>query len=90
MVHVATALYSISTIGGDTSPRSRVSDDHALADRLSLLAATGHLPRTLRDVGASKDELPALAKEAAEQWTGRFNPRPFDTAGALEIYECAY
>jgi hypothetical protein len=31
-----------------------------------------------------------LAEEAAEQWTGRFNPRPFDAAGALEIYQCAY
>ena len=63
---------------------------HALADRLSVLAAKGRLPRTLRDAGASRDHLPALAKAAAEQWTGRFNPRPFDTAGALEIYECAY
>jgi alcohol dehydrogenase len=62
----------------------------ALARRLSDLAAAGKLPRTLRDAGASKDDLPALAKEAAEQWTGKFNPRPFDATGALEIYKCAY
>jgi alcohol dehydrogenase len=62
----------------------------ALADRLSLLAERGQLPRTLRDAGASKDDLPALANEAATQWTGTFNPRPFDVTGALEIYECAY
>jgi alcohol dehydrogenase len=61
-----------------------------LADRLSALAAEGKLPQTLRDAGASKDDLPALANDAAEQWTGRFNPRPFDAKGALEIYECAY
>ena len=62
----------------------------ALARRLSDLAAAGKLPRILRDAGASKDDLPALAIEAAEQWTGRFNPRPFDAKGAMEIYECAY
>ena len=50
----------------------------ALAVRLSILAAAGDLPRTLRDAGASSGDLPALASEAAEQWTGTFNPRPFD------------
>ena len=61
-----------------------------LATRLSELASMGELPRTLADIGASASDLPTLAKEAADQWTGRFNPRPFDAAGALEIYECAY
>lgn len=62
----------------------------ALAERLSVMAAKGDLPRTLSEAGASKDDLPALAREAAEQWTGQFNPRPFDARGALEIYECAF
>ena len=35
-------------------------------------------------------DLPDLAEEAARQWTGTFNPRPFDAAGALEIYSAAY
>jgi alcohol dehydrogenase len=67
-------------------------DPHAptlLASRLSQLAAAGHLPKTLTEAGASKADLPALAQEASGQWTGRFNPRPFDATGALEIYECA-
>ena len=34
-----------------------------------------------------KGDLPRLAQEASEQWTGRFNPRPLN---ALEIYECAW
>jgi alcohol dehydrogenase len=61
-----------------------------LAGRLSVLAAAGNLPRTLADAGVSQSDLPALANEAAEQWTGRFNPRPFDSDGALEIYQCAF
>jgi alcohol dehydrogenase len=61
----------------------------SLAARLDALAVAGNLPTTLRQAGVSADDLAALADEAAEQWTGRFNPRPFDARGALEIYQCA-
>jgi alcohol dehydrogenase len=62
----------------------------ALADRLEELAVAGGLPRTLGEAGVKKEDLPRLAEEAAEQWTGRFNPRPFDASGALELYEAAF
>jgi len=62
----------------------------ALASRLAVIAAAGGLPRTLRDIGVSPDDLPALAQEASEQWTGRFNPRSFDAEGAREVYACAF
>jgi alcohol dehydrogenase len=61
-----------------------------LAARLEALAAAGRLPNTLRAVGASREDLPALADDASEQWTGRFNPRPFDAAAAREVYEWAF
>jgi alcohol dehydrogenase len=61
-----------------------------LALRLSAMATAGKLPKTLREAGATKDDLSALASEAAQQWTGTFNPRPFDAHGALEIYQCAF
>lgn len=61
-----------------------------LAIRLSDLAASANLPRTLREEGAVEADLPSLAEAAAKQWTGKFNPRPFDHAGALEIYRCAF
>lgn len=61
-----------------------------LADLLEELAMIAGLPRCLRDLGVPADALPMLAEEAAAQWTGRFNPRPFDAAGALEIYRSAY
>jgi hypothetical protein len=35
-------------------------------------------------------DLPQLAEDAAVQWTGRFNPRPLDAAGALELYRAAW
>lgn len=61
-----------------------------LAHRLEQLAQVGGMPRSLSDAGISKDHLSVLAEEAAQQWTGRFNPRPFDSTGALEVYTCAF
>jgi len=64
--------------------------DGGLADRLAELAAHAELPGRLRDLDVPAEALPALAEEAATQWTGRFNVRPFDAAGALGIYQSAY
>ena len=61
-----------------------------LAARLDELARAGGLPRTLSELGVARDGLPALAADAAMQWTGTFNPRPFTAAAALELYERAY
>jgi len=61
-----------------------------LADRLERLAVRAGLPRALRAAGVPEADLPALAAHAAEQWTGRFNPRPFDAQGALALYRGAY
>lgn len=75
------------------SPRRRTRDEDAaesLARRLEDLAATAGLAVSLRDSGVDADALPALADLAAQQWTGSFNPRPFDAAGALEIYRAAF
>ena len=62
----------------------------ALADRLEQLAAAGGLQSSLSTTGVTRDQLAMLAGEAAKQWTGSFNPRPFDQAGALEVYQSAF
>lgn len=62
----------------------------SLARRLEQLAQAGEFPTKLSAVGVLKSDFEMLAEEAATQWTGRFNPRAFDRAGALEVYECAY
>ena len=74
-------------IGGDWSARDA---SRALADRLRAFATEAELPLRLRDLGALQDDLPALAAAAAAEWTGTFNPRAFDAAGALDIYSEAY
>jgi alcohol dehydrogenase len=75
------------------SPRRRARDVEAaasLARRLEDFARAGGLPAKLSDAGVASEALPELADLAAQQWTGTFNPRPFDAPGALEIYEAAY
>ena len=57
-----------------------------LAARLESLAVAAGLPRGLRSAGASLGDLPALARHAAGQWTGQFNPRPFGEDEALLLY----
>jgi alcohol dehydrogenase len=61
-----------------------------LAQRLETLRRTGGLASSLRDLGVPRQDLPALAADAATQWTGTFNPRPFDAAAGLALYESAY
>jgi len=75
------------------SPRRRARDEDAaesVARRLEDLAVAAELAGSLRDHGVDEAALPELAAQAAQQWTGTFNPRPFDAAGALEIYRAAF
>jgi alcohol dehydrogenase len=74
------------------TPRRRVRDEdpaESLARRLEDLAVTAQLSLTLSDAGVDPEAIPELAVMAAEQWTGGFNPRPFDARGAEEIYRAA-
>ena len=61
-----------------------------LAARLGELACAGGLPATLRELEVPRGDLTGLAAAAAAQWTGTFNPRRFDAAAALALYERAY
>jgi alcohol dehydrogenase len=71
-------------------PDSPAQAADCLAARLEELRRAGGLPTTLRSIDIPRDSLPALAADAAKQWTGTFNPRPFDAGAALELYEAAY
>jgi alcohol dehydrogenase len=61
-----------------------------LPARLRQLATMAGLPPSLESIGVPRDDLDQLSLDAAEQWTGRFNPRPFSAAGARELYQCAF
>jgi alcohol dehydrogenase len=83
--HVAASRYAeLAAVRGE-SPRPET-----LIARIEDFVAAGRFPDGLRAAGVPERDLPELAEEAARQWTGTFNPRPFDAAGALEIYSAAY
>jgi alcohol dehydrogenase len=74
------------------SPRRRARDEDAaetLARRLEDLAGTAGLAMKLSDSGVTEMDVSELAAQAAQQWTGTFNPRPFDVVAAREIYRAA-
>jgi alcohol dehydrogenase len=80
-------LLSWSTVA---DKRNDLSATEALARRLDELAEAGGLRQQLRTTGVKETDITELASEAAEQWTGTFNPRPFNKEGAIEVYQCVY
>lgn len=60
-----------------------------LAGRLEAWIAAAELPGDLAEERVDVGDLGALAEEASGEWTGRFNPRAFDAAGALAVYRSA-
>jgi alcohol dehydrogenase len=72
-------------LNGDSSVASEV-----LAQRLSQLLKAAGLPQSLRECGVSPGILGLLAEEAAEQWTGKFNPRPVAQPELHKLYEAAF
>ena len=77
----------ICALGGHAEPAT--AGEH-LAHHLEHLARAAGLATTLRQIGVPRENLRTLASDAAKQWTGTFNPRPFDEAGAAELYQRAY
>ncbi|MFN4261317.1 MAG: iron-containing alcohol dehydrogenase [Gemmataceae bacterium] len=61
-----------------------------LARRITELVRLAGLPTTLSECGVSTGILPLLADEAAQQWTGKFNPIPVGFEELLRLYEEAY
>ena len=62
----------------------------ALAAHLEELCAMAGLPDRLADCQVAASDLPAMAQEAAEQWTGTFNPLPLQEEDFLRLYEMAF
>ena len=67
-----------------------INPGESLARRLEELARAGGLPTRLRDADVRHEDLESLSVAAGKQWTGTFNPRAFDAAAALALYERAF
>lgn len=66
-----------------------MADAGALAARLEQMLGAGRIPRRLSALGVTAAGLPALAEEAAKQWTAGFNPRAVTAGDLLGIYRGA-
>ena len=87
---VAERYADLLTIAGSKPGPAKQGAADQLAKRLEELATAGGLATRLSTAGVQRKDFPALAEDAATQWTGTFNPRPLNAAGAREIYECAW
>jgi len=72
-----------------------VGDDHEqalalLLTRLENVLNLASLPRALADCGVEQEAIPALAEEAARQWTANFNPRPLTNDHFANLYRAAF
>jgi len=61
-----------------------------LADHLRQLVALSALPVRLSDCGVDRKLFAVMAREATQQWTGTFNPRPLSEADFHTLYERAW
>lgn len=85
-----TRYQKLLSMSHDSERFAGMRSTEGLARRLEELAAMGGLQKTLSASGVASEDLTALATEAAAQWTGNYNPRPFNQAGAMEVYQWAY
>jgi alcohol dehydrogenase len=76
--------HEIGRINGDSSVAGEM-----LARRITELMEIAGMPTTLSACGVSPGIFAVLAEEAAQQWTGKFNPRPVSEADLLALYEAA-
>lgn len=91
---VAGSLYRDLVVEANWASEDTLSENAAneLATGFSDLLKMADLPVSVRQAAdAMPDEklLERLADEAAQQWTGAFNPRKMDTAGFLQLYRNA-
>jgi alcohol dehydrogenase len=62
----------------------------AMCQQLSTNLTLANLPGSLSECGVKRDSIPALAQEAAKQWTATFNPRKITEQDFVQLYEAAY
>jgi len=96
---VALVLPAVVRFNRETCP-DRYDELHAgtasaargvgLVERIEALRREAGLPGRLREVGVPREALPALARDAVEQWTGKHNPRPVGADEFARLYEEAW
>nr|CAA9242938.1 Alcohol dehydrogenase [uncultured Armatimonadetes bacterium] len=84
------AYYELAVSNGLVEPGApRADAAEALAAHLTDLLRFAGMPTVLADCAVAEDALPALAVEAASQWTAQFNPREITAEEFAVLYRGA-
>jgi alcohol dehydrogenase len=86
----AAALAQLAQVDAAYATLEGCAGSEMLAARIEELRAASGLPERLREVGVEAPALRELAREAAQQWTAGFNPRPAGEEALLHLYEQAF
>ena len=88
---VGAMLPSVIRFNAETAGRlyDELGGAEELASAVEGMLAHAGLPTRLAGHGVKREDLPALAAEAATQWTAQFNPRKAGPEEFEEIYRCA-
>jgi alcohol dehydrogenase len=87
----AARTYAELAAGADlgTAPGDIPAGVEALVARIEALLNAAQMPRSLEQAGVTESDLPALAEEAAQQWTARFNPIAVRSSDFLALFRRA-
>jgi alcohol dehydrogenase len=88
--HAVNGYYNDLLAVAGVSFDQRNSSGEILADKIFQIETDMGLPQRLRECGVAENVLPELAKAAAKQWTGTFNPRPAGEEDFLDLYQSAF
>jgi len=86
---VVDELYADLLHGAGISAEPSSGFGERLSERIVELKTAAGLPQRLRECNVEKHAVPELAKAAASQWTGKFNPCAVAEKELLELYEAA-
>ena len=80
----------LAEVGPAASRASGVDAAGGLAEFVDLLLRRAGLAARLSCRGVTEESLPALAADAARQWTGTFNPRDVAPDEWVRLYQQAF
>jgi alcohol dehydrogenase len=80
-------LPEAAAIYAELAAAAGLSGVDGLIDRFGEILALAGLRVGLAQFGVTREAIPALAEEAARQWTANFNPRPVSADDFARLYE---
>ena len=74
---------------GEWYSELNVPGEYSLVGYLTSLLEQAGLATRLKQLNVPEQDIPQLAQDASQQWTGTFNPRPVDIGSLQRLYEAA-